>query len=91
MTTENTAQPSMPPIKLAFVLDGEVADVLHTDERLAAIFSSNPLVINVTTEMESNPEYVLPGATYDYDTNTFTNPERLLKPGPQIVEDPNNV
>ena len=35
MTTENQSLQT-PPIKLAFVLDGQVADILHTDERLAA-------------------------------------------------------
>lgn len=38
----------MPPIKLAFIIDGKVVDVIHTDERFAAIFLSQPLVIDVT-------------------------------------------
>ena len=67
--TENT----LPPIKLAFIIDGEVADVLHTDERLGAIFTSNPLVLDVTELMASeNP--VLVGSTYNAETNTFTDP-----------------
>ena len=40
--------PELPPIKLAFVLEGEVVDVLYTDERLSAIFTSSPTVIDVT-------------------------------------------
>lgn len=38
----------LPPVKLAFVLDGKVVDIIHTDDRFAAIFLSNPLVIDVT-------------------------------------------
>ena len=67
--TENT----LPPIKLAFVIDGEVADILHTDERLSAIFTSNPLVLNVTDIMASDHP-VLVGSTYDAATGTFTDP-----------------
>ena len=37
-----------PPVKIAFIIDGKVVDVLHTDERLAAIFLSDPVVIDVT-------------------------------------------
>lgn len=33
---------------LAFVIDGKVQDVLHTDSRLAAIFMSEPQIIDVT-------------------------------------------
>jgi hypothetical protein len=38
----------LPPVKLAFILDGTVVDIIHTDERFAAIFLSNPLVLDVT-------------------------------------------
>jgi hypothetical protein len=38
----------LPPIKLAFILDGKVVEIIHTDERFAAIFLSNPLVLDVT-------------------------------------------
>lgn len=67
--TENT----LPPVKLAFVIDGEVADILHTDDRLGAIFTSNPVVINVTEIMASDYP-VLVGSTYNAETNTFTDP-----------------
>lgn len=39
---------SLPPVKIAFVIDDEVIDILHTDDRLAAIFLSNPEVLDVT-------------------------------------------
>jgi hypothetical protein len=69
--TQETPNP-MPPIKIAFVLDGEVADILHTDERLAAIFLSNPLIIDVTNKFTEHNS-VLIGAKYNADTKTFTN------------------
>jgi hypothetical protein len=40
----------LPPVRLAFILDGKVVDIIHTDERMAAIFLSNPLVLDVTPE-----------------------------------------
>jgi len=39
-----------PPIKLAIILDGTVVDIIHTDERFAAIWLSNPIVVDVTPE-----------------------------------------
>ena len=44
--TENTP---LPPIRLAFVLDGRVQEILNTDTRLAAIFLSDPIVIDTTS------------------------------------------
>lgn len=40
----------LPPVKLAFIIDGKVVDIIHTDERFAAIFLSNPLILDVTPE-----------------------------------------
>ena len=40
--------PQLPPIKIAFIIDGEVVDVLHTDERLGSIFLSQPVILDVT-------------------------------------------
>jgi hypothetical protein len=65
------------PIKLAFILDGEVADVLHTDERLAAIFTSNPIVLDVSQRFIDDPLSVATGAKYDATTGIFTEPEVL--------------
>jgi hypothetical protein len=45
-----TQPKELPPVKLAFILDGTVVDIIHTDERFAAIFLSNPLVLDVTPE-----------------------------------------
>lgn len=65
----------LPPIKLAFIIDGEVADILHTDERLAAIFTSQPLVMDVTDRLELDSLSVVPGMTYDSESDTFATGE----------------
>ena len=71
MTTENQSLKT-PPIKLAFVLDGQVADILHTDERLAAIFLSNPTVVDVTNNLYESGGIVNVGASYNEETKEFT-------------------
>lgn len=58
-----------PPVKLAFIIDGEVVDVLHTDLRLAAIFLSEPIIIDVTGA-DGQPT-ANPGDLYD-PTTGFT-------------------
>ena len=57
----------LPPNKIAFIIDGEVVDVLHTDDRLAAIFLSDPQVVDVTSvyEQSPNPDINMTGWTYD--------------------------
>ncbi len=65
------------PVQIAYIIDNEVVDVLHTDERLGAILLSNPVVIDVTENFfnKNNQPNILIGASYDAATNTFTNPE----------------
>ena len=58
----------LPPVKIAFIIDGTVIDVLHTDERLAAIFLSEPTIVDVTDNI--NEAQI--GATYDAATKKFT-------------------
>lgn len=55
----------LPPAKIALVLDGEVLDVLHTDERLAAIFLSQPTIVDATEYLAANPNKILVGGTWD--------------------------
>jgi hypothetical protein len=52
---------------LAFVIDGEVVQVMGTDERLAAILLSDPIIIDVTGV---DPALVT-SANFDVTTNTF--------------------
>ena len=66
-------QKPMPPIKLAFIIDNVVTDILHTDERLAAIFLSEPLILDVTDHEDLSN--LVPNATYDPETSSFKAPE----------------
>jgi hypothetical protein len=62
----------IPPIKIAFVLDNEIVDILHTDERLAAIFTSNPIIVNITNNMIEDGGTAGVGSIYDPETQTFS-------------------
>lgn len=62
----------LPPVKVAFVLDNQVVDILHTDERLSAIFLSNPIIVDVTDNMIENGGTVGVGSLYDPETGTFS-------------------
>lgn len=74
--SENTPQPQLPPVKLAFIIDNEVVDILHTDERLAAIFLSEPLIIDVSEKVDNDGTLKLPlRSKYNPTTQTFTDPE----------------
>ena len=64
-----------PPIKLAFIIDNEVADILHTDERLSSIFLSNPIIIDITEKLLENELSVMPGMKYDPETDKYSEPE----------------
>lgn len=61
---------AIPPVKLAMVIDGEVVDVLFTDERLAAIFLSAPTVVDVTDATSE----VKAGYLFDAQTRMFSIP-----------------
>lgn len=75
MTTENNTNPTnVPPYKIGFVIDGELVDILHTQDRLAAIFLSNPLIVDVTDELTNDPNGLRPGMKYDPETGKFSNP-----------------
>lgn len=63
---------NLPPVKIAFIIDGEVVDVLHTDERLGAIFTSNPIVKNVTGQLIENDGIVQVGALYNAELDQFS-------------------
>lgn len=79
--TENEMQ-EMTPIRVAFIIDNVVADVLYTDERLAAIFLSDPVVIDITNL--ENVDSIRSGATYDPATNTFVPAEAEEQPSIRI-------
>jgi len=54
---------------LAFVLDGEVGIVMGTDERHAAVFTSNPTVVEFKRSAENNPQ-----VGWKWDGTNFTPP-----------------
>ena len=64
------------PIQLAFIIDNEIVDIIHTDERLAAVFQSQPVVIDVTKIAVENPLLVSTGSKYNPETGEFTAPVR---------------
>ena len=62
-------------VKLAFILDNEVVDILHTDDRLAAIFLSNPKIVDITEKIKTEGvTAVLVNSIYDEVSNTFLPP-----------------
>jgi hypothetical protein len=68
MTEQTVAE--LAPARIAFIIDGVVQDVLNTDDRLAAIFLSQPKVVDVTEISES--EFITAGYLYNEESNTFT-------------------
>lgn len=69
-----TEVPNMPPNKVAFIIDNELVDIIHTDDRLAAIFLSDPVMIDVS-DRELVKDGIIIGATYDPSTGKFTAPQ----------------
>jgi hypothetical protein len=61
----------LPPVKVAFILDNEIVDILHTDERLSAILLSNPVIKEVTGMLLEDGGNVHLGGIYDPNTDTF--------------------
>ena len=67
--TENKAD-----IKLAFLIDDRVVDIINTDERLAAIMLSEPLVLDITG-MSPGENGLFINSTYNKELGTFTPPQ----------------
>ena len=74
--TEQAHLHDLPPVKVGFIIDGVVVDVLHTDERLAAIFLSDPVIVNVTDWYAdpANAGMNLVDATFDGSSFTLPAP-----------------
>jgi hypothetical protein len=47
---------NIPPVKLLIILDNEVVEVLNTDERLAAMLTSEPIILAYEASMGERPE-----------------------------------
>lgn len=65
---------NVPYIKIALILDGQVVDILHTQDRLAAILLSDPTVVDITDIKNDSNSDIYPGWTYDSTTKSFTPP-----------------
>ncbi len=57
------------PYTIAFIIDGEVVDILKSHERLGVILLSNPTIVNITNQSD-----VGIGDIYDAATGTFKDP-----------------
>jgi hypothetical protein len=62
----NTAD--LPPIKVAFVVDNIVVDILHTDQRMADIFLGNPIMLDIT----SSDQNIQSGWNYNPETEQIS-------------------
>jgi hypothetical protein len=56
---------------IAFVVDDEVADIIFTDDRLSAIFLSQPKMVEITSIMADPLLHPATGWGYDSETNSF--------------------
>ena len=65
---------------LAFILDNEVVEIINYDERMAAILTSNPQIVDITNHNIAN------GWTFD-GTNFINtvNGEQVVVPSPNPV------
>jgi hypothetical protein len=62
----------MPPYKVAFIIDGKVEDIIHTEDRLAAIMLSNPIIVDVTDIWEGHGGPNMVGMFYTEADGTFS-------------------
>ena len=54
--------------KVAFVIDGQVIEIISTEDRLAAILLSGPITIDVTGQTVEEGGSVSMGTEYNYST-----------------------
>jgi hypothetical protein len=67
-------QINLTPRRIAFIVDNKVVDILQTDERLGAIFLSQPEIINITDVEERS----FPSVDWKYETSL----EKFIPPKP---------
>ena len=51
-------------------MDNKVVDILHTDQRMADIFLSNPIMLDIT----SSDQNIQSGWNYNPETGEFSEP-----------------
>ena len=57
------------PVKVAFIIDGAVVDIINTDDRWGAIFLSDPVAVDVTDLVKAGVPLI--GRIYDENTKQF--------------------
>jgi len=60
---------------VALVIDGKVMDVIGTTDRMNAVLTSNPTIVNLGSNAQKAMSLVPEQCTYDVATKTFTNPD----------------
>jgi len=60
---------------VALVIDGKVMDVMGTTDRMHAILTSNPTIVNLGSDAKEATSLVPEQCEYDAATKTFTNPD----------------
>jgi hypothetical protein len=61
----------LPPDRVAFIIDGEVVEILYVNEKLAAILNSDHIIVDVTGMTIEEGGIVQRGILYDVETKTF--------------------
>jgi len=60
---------------IALVIDGKVMDIMGTTDRMHAVLTSNPIIVNLGSNAEKATSLVPEQCEYDVATRTFTNPD----------------
>lgn len=56
---------------IAFIVNDEVVDIIYTDERLSAMFMSDPTVVDITHLMSNPLLHPATGWAYDEENQAF--------------------
>jgi hypothetical protein len=71
---DNSGKPiNIPSHYLAFIIDGVVQQVLAADSRFAAIFLSNPTIVDITKRKDAHQAIV--EGTYNEELDEFRGPK----------------
>lgn len=60
----------LPPVHIALIIDNEVVDIIHANDRLGSIFLSSPTIVDISENLEN----VRVGYIYNSVTEQFSEP-----------------
>ena len=60
----------LPPVHIALIIDDEVVDIIHANDRLGSIFLSNPTIVDISDNLDN----VKVGYIYNSATEQFSEP-----------------